>query len=161
MGSEPLLETDPESFVPDLNSPSNCLRSGSKRNFFLWVLNFLLIKVKLKEKCLTLIYFFPSLNMTELNFKFFEFKFSTKFIFLIHRIRIRNSGSGSGFGRGSCPMQIRIHNTAQTCGIVIFHSLAPDTNFFFFSRSGSCFSSGTNSFYLKYFKNTSITQQKP
>ena len=56
MGSEPLLETDPESFVPDLNSASNCLTSGSKRNFFLALLNFLLIKVKLKEKCLTLIY---------------------------------------------------------------------------------------------------------
>ena len=70
--------------------------------------------------------------MTELNFKFFEFKFSTKFIFIIHRIRIWNSGSESGFGRGSCPMRIRIHNTAQICGTVIFPSLASDTIFFSF-----------------------------
>ena len=28
-------------------------------------------------------------------------------------------------------MRIRIHNTAQTCGMFIFPSLAPDTDFFF------------------------------
>ena len=135
-----------------------------KRKFFLFLLNFLLIKVKLKEKCLTLIYFFPSLYMTELNFKFFEFKFFTKSIFLshflIHWIRIQNSGFGSGFGRGSGPMRIRIYNTTQLCGLVTFPSLAPDMNFLF-SRSNSCFSSGSNPFYLKYSKNTSTTHQKP
>ena len=132
--------------------------------FFLSLLNFLLIQVKLKEKMphINLLFSLTIHDRTQLQI--FEFKFFTKSIFLshfqIHRIRIRNSGFESGFGRGSGLMRIRIHNTDQLCGIVTFPSIAPDMNFLF-SRSSSCFSSSSNPFYLKYSKNTSTTQQKP
>ena len=131
MGPEPLLETDPESFVLDLDSASNCPRSGSKLNFFLSFLNFLLIKVKIKR----MLHINPSPYTTELNFKFLNLNFFSKSIFLshfhIHRIRIRNSGSGSGFGRGSGPMQIRIHNTAQLYGIDLFSQSSSGYEFSF------------------------------
>ena len=65
----------------------------------------------------------------------FELKFFTKSIFLshfqIHHLRIQNSGFGSGFGRGSSLMRIRIHNTAQLYGIVLFSQSSSGYKFSF------------------------------